>query len=1127
MAAEPAHTATLPAPPQSGIRDNRQRGTAGGFLQDHLQPGSDLSIVSAYFTIHAYRALQEELHQIASLRFLFGEPSFVGDLGQRKNRSKAFQLTDERLVLSTQLAQSSVARECSEWIALDKVEIRSITRSDLLHGKMYHMQKDRGTHALLGSSNFTLSGLGLASGGGNVELNLVVDSDRDRQDLRNWFNEWWNDGDLTMDVKDEVLRELARIYSDQAPQFIYYLTLFHLFRDLIDGDADDQTQLKDLKLPDTHIWQMLYSFQKDGAKAIINRLNDLNGCILADSVGLGKTFTALAVIKYFELRNARVLVLCPKKLRHNWTYHKGHYEHNPLADDHFRYDVLSHTDLGRDKGEVGDLQLDRLNWENYDLLVIDESHNFRNNNYATDEGKQTRYETLINKVIRAGIRTKVLLLSATPVNNALADLRNQISFIAGGDVSKRDDADQAFFERLGIASVADTTRTAQGKFTNWAKQPPQDRKVEDLLQELNGDFFNLLDGLTIARSRRQLKHGYAAEVKELGSFPTREKPKSIHPPLDTQDDTLSFEAIDSRINGLTLALYNPTNFLKKDLDSKTLAFYSDRQFSGFTQQGRERILVGMMKIGFLKRLESSVHSFCLTLGRTIGKIDSLQQKFAAFEQHQAAHPGLDDDAISPEALDAEDEDFLVGGKRKFRLADIDIPRWRQAVVEERERLQALLDAVSAVDVGRDAKLALLRERITGKLQKPTKDKEGRANHKVLVFTAYADTAEYLYEHLHRHIQEQGHHVAMVRGDGNNHSTIPGVRDFETVLTHFSPLARAHKDIPKEQHIDVLIATDCISEGQNLQDCDLLINYDIHWNPVRIIQRFGRIDRIGSHNKAVHLVNFWPMQDLDRYLNLKHRVEARMALADIAATQSDNLLEEDQIDDLVQGELQFRSRQLKRLQNEILDLEDLDETSLSLSDFSLEEFRRDLLEFLESRREELEAAPLGVYAVAPAGGPDSLAQPGAIFCLRWRSQDDQLAPNQPERTVTAINPLHPHHLVYVRDDGTVRLTFVQPKQALTLFREVTAGHTEAVERLCRFFDQKTGNGADMSHYDGLVTKAVQSIQHTFGKQALKNLASDPRGKLPSESQAPTVDSTQYELVTWLSILAPTDDRGNDA
>jgi len=346
------------------------------------------------------------------------------------------------------------------------VEIRSIRQTGFLHGKAYHIQNGNASSAILGSSNFTVPGLGFRASGNNIELNLVVDSDRDRKDLFAWFDEVWVDDKLTKDVKDEVLRYLERLYANHPPEFIYYLTLFHIFRDELEGTEKFDDTLKRTTLLESQVWNMLFSFQKDGVKGAINKILEYNGCIIADSVGWGKTFEALAVIKYFELRNERVLVLCPKKLRHNWTVYKSNSRLNPLLDDGLAYDVLSHTDLSREGGMTGDLDLANLNWGNYGLIVIDEAHNFRNNAVGKekDDGsrRRTRYERLMEDVIQSGVKTKVLLLSATPVNNQIADIRNQISLIARGDVARSEDPtfDVAFRQNLGVPSVRETTRQA-------------------------------------------------------------------------------------------------------------------------------------------------------------------------------------------------------------------------------------------------------------------------------------------------------------------------------------------------------------------------------------------------------------------------------------------------------------------------------------------------------------------------------------------------------------------------------------------------------------------------------------------------------------------------------------------
>ena len=1113
-----------------GLRDNHTRGSVASFLKTKVQPGSRLSIVSAYFTIYAYGALKEQLDQIEHLDFLFGEPSSVSRLDPSKTEKKAFLLDSDGLELVNRLQQKRVAKDCAEWIEA-KVDIKTIRQSNLLHGKMYHVSTNAVEDAVLGSSNFTVHGLGLGVSGNNIELNLIVDSNRDRQELKQWFSEVWNDDKLVKNVKEDVLLYLRKLYANQSPQFIYYLTLFHLFRDYLDGTRDVDENLRRVALPDTHIWRTLFSFQKDGAKAAINKILDYNGCILADSVGLGKTYTALAVIKYFELRNERVLVLCPKKLSRNWTIYTNPSRLNPFSDDKFRYDVLHHTDLSRESGTVNGLQLDTLNWGAYDLVVIDESHNFRNNSLAVQrpgqEGKRSRYQRLMEDIISAGVKTKVLLLSATPVNNQLADLRNQISFIAGGDVARDACADAAFMGKLQIPSVKETSRLAQTQFTNWAKKPQALRKTRDLIAAIGGDFFKLLDGLSIARSRRQIASYYDKEMKQLGGFPRRPSPKAIHAPIDLEQRYLSFEQLDKEISALRLALYHPTSFLRDDLPEPVRTAYENKILDGFTQEGRERILIAMMKVNFLKRLESSVDSFCLTLSRTIAKINDLEKRITEFERHLDQNPDIDYDSLTPEQFedpDFDEDDFMIGGRRRIHLAHLKLPEWLKAVRNDRTQLQFLLAKAQSVTVRRDGKLAELKKFIESKVRQPTTNRDGKLNRKVLVFTAFADTARYLYDNIAHWAQnELKIQTGLVCGDGGNQASL-GRTDYDDILTNFSPMAKRRAEqatrFPDQRaEIDLLIATDCISEGQNLQDCDLLINYDIHWNPVRIIQRFGRIDRIGSRNEAVQLVNFWPVADLDLYLGVKHRVEARMALVDIAATQTDNLLDRSQLEDLINDDLLFRDRQLKKLKDEVLDLEDLDD-SVSLTDFSLDEFRLDLLRYLEANRATLEESAEGVYAVVPPTRELFVsAQPGAIFCLRHRasartSNDLPAKPSDSAR----LNPLAPYYLVYVHEDGTIRFSFAQPKEAILLLRDLAADETTAYERLCDIFDQRTKDGSDMSQYYSMLRSALASIERTFQKRAAASLLSSRAAVLPAASESPTSSGCDFDLVTWLVILA---------
>ena len=1130
-------------PHQTALRDNRPvRGSAANFLRDSITTTSDLSFVSAYFTVHAYDALRDELESARGLRFLFGEPSFVELVDSAKGESRRYSISEAGMKLENAMSQRRLARDCAAWIQ-EKVEIRSVVRSGFLHGKMYHIQDGNAAQALLGSSNFTVPGLGAhtTSTANNIELNIVVDSTRDRNDLLAWFDELWNDRQLVADVKEEVLRHLARLYGNQSPQFIYYLTLFHVFREFLKQNRDAELQLDKTNFFDSLVWKKLYGFQRDGVRGAIRKLLDHNGCILADSVGLGKTFEALAVIKYFEMvKGARVLVLCPKKLGDNWLKWLSPGQRNPLAGDKFNYDVLSHTDLSRARGQVGRVNLADIS-ANYELIIIDESHNFRNNAVGSEREdgtfRQTRYERLMKDLIQPGIRSKVLLLSATPVNNQLQDLRNQISFIAGGDVGRPEEmanaaADAIFAKTLGIPSIRETCRMAQLHFTTWAKQKPEQRNTKDLLLALGGDLFKLLDSITIARSRRQIERHYKEEMESLGGFPHRVPPQSEYPHIDTEGKFPSFEEIDHIISGppelrgtkaqqgLKLSLYHPTKYLRKDLPPETRAHY-DRKIGNFNQEGRERILIAMMKVNFLKRLESSIDSFRRSLENVVAKIDDLEARMKRFEKFRDDHEGADFNLIDPALLDdgvTEPEEFKIGGRHRLRLAHMDIPEWRCEIAKDRAQITKLIDRAKPIPPKRDAKLKRLKELLTERFENPEMNKKDEPIRKVLIFSAFADTARYLHGELASWAKENfGVHTALVAG-GGEYLTSLGRPEFEDILTNFSPRSKDRNtmpDMPQKEEIDLLIATDCISEGQNLQDANFLINYDIHWNPVRIIQRFGRIDRIGSRHHNVRLVNFWPTEDLDAYLKVKQRVEARMALVDLTASGEDNLLNTEQIEDLIKADLHYRNKQLLKLKDEVLDLEDFNEESVTLTDFSLDDFRLDLLAFLEANRKALEEAEPGLYAVVEPDPQIPKSQPGVIFCLRQKVLSGEPVSANSEK----LNPTHPHFLVYVLDSGDVRFSFAAPKQILQIFRELAAGQATADEKLCDLFDARTKDGADMAHYAGLARKALESIRRTFARRAASSLLSSRDGLLPLASEQPAEDDSEFELLTWLVIQPP--------
>ena len=945
------------------------------YLRSELSSADKFRIVSAYLTIYGYDLLSKELNDVEDVRFLFGDPTSVDELDPGEQTPKSFDLTERGLAPREVLHQKHLARQCAEWIGSDKVAVRSASRSNFLHGKMYLTESPGNGTGIVGSSNFTRNGLG-GNNQANVEINLATRDGEILDELRTWFDDLWNDKERTRDVKKDVLNALNRIGKDHAPGFIYFKTLYELFRDNIEARQLDETQLADTHLYDTAIWKALYEFQKDGAKSVINRLKKHNGCILADSVGLGKTYTALAVIKFFESRNERVLVLCPKKLRENWALYPAHnaQDNNPFLEDRFGYALLSHTDLSRETGKAGDTDLAKFNWRNFDLVVIDESHNFRNDTKSRtdDDGRirHSRYSRLLEEVIKEGAKTKVLMLSATPVNTSLTDLRNQIYLMT----EKREDS---FRESLGIGHIGTLLGQAQRAFKAWEGKTRTDESGKKdkaaLLETLGTDFFRLLGGVSIARSRRQIERFYAEEMDRIGQFPTRQRPKNRHPLTDLEDE-LSYKKLSEQIDQFALSIYRPSNYVTGEEAKKRLA--DEKKKLRFNQKDRERFLIGMIRVNFLKRLESSAHSLTETLGRTIGKINNLLEKIDHYEQNRPLDAQAD---ILPDD-DDNDEEFLINRARTpYHLRELDLPRWKKDLLEDKRILEAVHKRVSIIAPERDGKLQEIKAHIREKAQHPTTDKDGRVNRKMLVFTTFKDTAEYLYKNLEKLANELDLNIAMVSGDVT-HTTF-GANNFNAILTNFAPRARGRSK-GMDGKIDLLIATDCISEGQNLQDCDTVLNYDIHWNPVRIIQRFGRIDRIGSRSESVQMINYWPTKDMEVYLRLKSRVEARMALADTAASGDDDPLNEDSSEE-VQLELDFRDKQLKQLREEVLDLDELSD-GVVMSDFTLDYFFAQLLQYLQKNKAELEATPYGAYAITDGDGDGDTARPGVLFFLHRRN-----------------------------------------------------------------------------------------------------------------------------------------------
>ena len=1020
-----------------------------------LSDNSQVSIAAASFSIYAYEALKEELEKVDCVNFIFTSPTFYTDKSEKQkrefyipklNRERSLFGSDFEIRLRNQLTQRAIARECADWIRR-----KARFKTNITHGSMntfLNIKEREETYTYMPFNEFTTTELGLDRGNNICPMVVGMPGHSSTDMFLKNFAELWKDKEKFQDVTDNVIENIETVYKENAPAFIYFITLYNIFNEFLEDISEDVLPNEATGFKSSVIWNKLYNFQRDASLAIINKLEKYNGCILADSVGLGKTFTALSVIKYYENRNRNVLVLCPKKLNDNWQTFRSNYKNNPVLADRLRYDILFHSDLSRDKGLSNGLDLERVNWGNYDLIVIDESHNFRNggrfdNDDEDDDFKENRYARLMNKVIRSGVKTKVLMLSATPVNNRFSDLKNQLQLAYEG---KAENINDLLDTGKNIDSIF---RDAQTVYSKWAKLPPEKRTTEKLVDSLSYDFFQLLDAVTIARSRSHIIKYY--NTNDVGKFPERLSPVSRRPKLTDLNDAITFADIAEMLNRLNLSIYTPSLFI---FESEKGNYGIDYEGEGLTVDGREKGIRKLMAINLLKRLESSVNSFRLTLTRIR---DFINDSITAIDKFQESGAGTVDVTDFSEDFDPEDNenDPFVGRKSKINLRDMDYVSWRRDLKADQEVLELLILMLKDITPEHDMKLQQLVADLKNKFEHPING----SNKKVLIFTAFADTANYLYEQLSgRILNDCGLHTALITGSTEGKCTLPKLKcTFNDILTYFSPLSKDRDAIhPNDtREIDVLIATDCISEGQNLQDCDYLINYDIHWNPVRIIQRFGRIDRIGSKNDVIQLVNYWPDMELDDYIKLKGRVESRMKATVITSTGDDNLLSANE-----KGDLEYRRNQLKKLQNEVVDIEDMD-TGVNIMDLGLNEFRLDLLANLKEHP-NMDLTPFGMSAVVSAS---ELVEPGVMYVLKNKNNGVN---------IDRSNLLHPFYMVYLSHTGTVICDHLSPKKLLDKMRYACKDKTEPDKALCKQFNKETRDGKNMRHYSDLLQSAIESI-----------------------------------------------------
>ena len=1075
-----------------GLIDNITK-TLRDDLTVEIKAGSKISMAACCFSIYAFQELKEQLKDIEEFRFLFTSPTFTAEKIDKQRREFYIPRIDrERTLygspfevkLRNQLTQKAIAIECAEWIK-QKVRFKSNTTNNTLPGFM-NVDGDE-LHTYTPVNGFTTTDLGCERGNSMMNFVNKVDGENARQYLR-VFNELWNNEKDFADVTDDIIDYISNIYRENSPEFIYFVTLYNIFNEFLEDISEDVLPNEATGFKNSQIWNKLYDFQKVAARAIISKLEKYNGCILADSVGLGKTFTALAVIKYYESRNKSVLVLCPKKLSDNWMTYRNNYVTNPIAGDRLGYTVLFHSDLSRVGGSSNGITLDKVNWGNFDLVVIDESHNFRNGGKLTwgdddEDPRENRYLRLMNKVIRSGVKTKVLMLSATPVNNRFNDLRNQLQLAYEGDVKRMD----ALLDTE--SSIDDIFRQAQKAYNYWAKLPNEQRTTDKLLGMLSFDFFEVLDSVTIARSRKHIEAYYDTEA--VGKFPTRLPPISRRPSLTDLPTVINYNEIFAQLQKLNLAIYTPSEFI---LASKAEKYQLDPEThgAGLTLIGREMGIRRLMCILMLKRLESSVNSFRLTLERVTKLISSTIEKI---DQHETFIDVEEAQGYDLDIEDSENDAFIGTKKNKIALEDMDYTAWKHYLQRDKAELELTMLMLNDITPEHDSKLQQLVADLRYKFTHPINGE----NQKVIVFTAFADTAVYLYDNLAKPIKEKyGLDTALVTGDVEARSTLKlrEKLDFNKVLTLFSPISKEKASVYPHINgeIDVLIATDCISEGQNLQDCDYLINYDIHWNPVRIIQRFGRIDRIGSRNSVIQLVNYWPDMTLDEYIDLKGRVEARMKVSVLTSTGDDNPISPEE-----KGDLEYRKAQLKKLQEEVVDIEEMN-SGVSIMDLGLNEFRMDLLEYMKTHK-DVEHTPFGLHAVV---GQNNFTEPGVIFVLKNRNK---------EVNIDKKNRLHPFYIIYVRNDGSVVINHLAPKELLDKFRSLCKGKHEPQTALCRQFNKETRDGLKMTHYSKLLGDAIGSVINVKQESDLDSFLEGMQGDLFTNNVTGIDD---FELICFLVI-----------
>ncbi len=1108
--------------------EGNEYSTVYDFLRNYIEQGK-VDIVTGYFSVSALARIKDEINNPEGFRMVLGNL-----LKEDNQQDKSINLLSDSLGIPQVLNLTQSATKAVDFLKQEKVQVKTIQRS-FCHAKtyIYHDPDTRKNFHIIGSSNLTDAGLGIRESG-NIELNsATTGNDNDFKELKKWFRNLWDSRDALeeielqdkskVSVKEHIITLIQRLYRKYTPFELYYKVLYELFKeDLLSLSLDPEFKKEISHLEDTLIYKILYSFQKTGVISLIKMLQRNNGAILADAVGLGKTWTALAVMKYFEMKGFRVILLCPKKLDANWRqYLEGH--RSKFERDRLKYTIRYHTDLQDDRLESyqDGYKIDAFFQGNPKLLVvIDESHNLRND-------KSSRYKFLVDNILTKNKEVKVLQLSATPVNNKLVDVRNQFKLIVKGQ-------DNGFKETaLEIGSLESIFRSAQEDFNLWQKE--DNRKISDFIQTLPQKFFSLTDALIVARTRKMIEGEFVGM-----SFPKKEAPENEYINPENIGNLNGFDELLKAIESIKLIAYIPHQYSE---EAKPQSVLEDKV-------QREGFLVRMMYMLLMKRLESSWFSLKNTVTNIYDHHTSTLQKVntyinskedAVLEDEISKQNDFEDeiDETSVELIGANDEtikpgELTLGKKNPIKISEIrQIDKFKKDLEDDIANLEKLKSNLDLFEQNlktkkiKDIKLEKLVEHID-------KKRKERENQKVIVFTVFTDTAQYLYKQL---IDRGFSRIAYVSGSQSETSYGYRGKIFEGILERFAPYTKLYKEkdwsylyeekgilepesfedwknvIKKhdpdtfrklEEPIDILIATDCLSEGQNLQDCDCVINYDIHWNPVRIIQRMGRIDRLGSPNQTIKGINFWPGGNYEGYLKLKKRVENRMAVMSVVGAEIDEKMTPE-IEKMVKDN-PIVTRQTEKMLNQMRftweDVETSDE-SLGLNDLSLEQFRQELFDIFQKNKEFFEKIPNGVFTGFKAEPDKKYTElPEGIIALLGY-------PKKPDDSDT--HKYNEFHLLYSHKKGFS--TFNNNQEILGILRK----HKNKI----RYVPDEIENG-DKEALQGLSDKIKEWIEGQVPQKAIaeiQGIFADglPKKKSPDEKKLEDkFKPDNFDLITWFVV-----------